>query len=227
MKDGRLVGMQDRAVRTRRAILEAAGAVFDKCGYESANLNEIVSLAEVSKGALYFHFRNKEDLALAVMHAQLSGVQPRPQMSRMQEFVDIGLLFAYRLPRDPLMRGSVRLTFDYAGRELSQGSPYLSWIERNVDILSRAKAGGELLPHVDAEAFADLVVGAYAGVNMMAQALGRRGALEARASDLYRHLLPAVVVPAVLASLDLEPGRGEKVQRESEDHAGRLALPQG
>lgn len=58
---------QIRAEATRWQILEAAAKIFVHVGYSGANINEIVSLAEVTKGALYFHFESKEVLALAVI----------------------------------------------------------------------------------------------------------------------------------------------------------------
>ncbi|MEJ8643270.1 TetR family transcriptional regulator [Streptomyces sp. MS1.HAVA.3] len=59
-------------MRTRRAILEAAAVVFEERGYGAAKLTDIVTLAHVTKGALYFHFDSKEDLAQAVIDAQVS-----------------------------------------------------------------------------------------------------------------------------------------------------------
>lgn len=61
---------QDRAEATRQQILWAAAEVFDRVGYVVANLNEIVAAAEVTKGALYFHFESKERLARAVIAAR-------------------------------------------------------------------------------------------------------------------------------------------------------------
>ena len=47
---------QERAIRTRRVILEAAGAVFDEHGYTATTISMVLERAEVTKGALYFHF---------------------------------------------------------------------------------------------------------------------------------------------------------------------------
>ena len=48
-------------------IIEAAGDVFSAKGYHDANVDEIVRLAETSKGGIYFHFPSKESLFFAVM----------------------------------------------------------------------------------------------------------------------------------------------------------------
>lgn len=56
---------QDRSVRTRQTILSAAARVFEERGYQMATISEILTAAGVTKGALYFHFPSKEDLARA------------------------------------------------------------------------------------------------------------------------------------------------------------------
>lgn len=213
---------QDRAIRTRQAILEAAATVFDERGYEAAKLTDILQLAQVTKGALYFHFDSKEDLAHAVIDAQVSATpMPMPQVSKLQEFVDVGMVFAHRLTHDGLLRGSVRLTLDQGGHELNRGGPYREWTELSLRILDEAKARGELLPHADPEEVAPLIVGSYAGLNMMTQALGHnRSAMDRWASVLYRHVLPSIAVPAVLATLDMEPGRGARALGAAESAAG-------
>lgn len=52
---------------TRNRILDAALGVFAGKGYHDARLDEIAGEAELSKGAIYFHFPNKERLFLALL----------------------------------------------------------------------------------------------------------------------------------------------------------------
>src|ERR1044072_9138556 len=61
---------QLRAEQTRSTIITAAADLFDQHGYESTSLSDIVEHAQVTKGALYFHFAAKEDLAHAIMEIQ-------------------------------------------------------------------------------------------------------------------------------------------------------------
>ncbi|NIB38108.1 TetR/AcrR family transcriptional regulator [Pseudomaricurvus alkylphenolicus] len=51
---------------TRQKILEVAAEEMRVHGYKAASLSEILSKAEVSKGALYHHFANKQELGYAV-----------------------------------------------------------------------------------------------------------------------------------------------------------------
>ncbi|MFH8492363.1 TetR family transcriptional regulator [Streptomyces longisporoflavus] len=57
---------QERAVRTRTALIEAAAELFHREGYEATSLAMVTARAKVSNGALYFHFATKADLADAV-----------------------------------------------------------------------------------------------------------------------------------------------------------------
>ncbi|HEV2769989.1 MAG TPA: helix-turn-helix domain-containing protein [Solirubrobacteraceae bacterium] len=51
---------------TRRALVDAARALFAERGYADVATEEIVRQARVTRGALYHHFRGKEDLFRAV-----------------------------------------------------------------------------------------------------------------------------------------------------------------
>ncbi|MCX5377453.1 ScbR family autoregulator-binding transcription factor [Streptomyces sp. NBC_00091] len=209
MKTERPQVKQDRAVRTRRAILEAAAVVFEEHGYDTAKLSDIVNIAKVTKGALYFHFDSKEGLAQAVIDAQNeSQPQMLPQQYKVQEFVDIGMVFSHRLRHEALMRASTRLTLEYGNRQLDRAAPYQAWIELLIDVLAEAQRRGELLPNVDPVVPARLIVGAYAGLNSMSHTLGLD--LDAQVSELYTHVMPNVVVPALAIRLDTAPGRGAR-----------------
>lgn len=52
---------------TRGRILDAALDLFSREGYHSSRMDDIVSEAKVSKGSIYFHFPNKEQLFLALV----------------------------------------------------------------------------------------------------------------------------------------------------------------
>ncbi len=52
---------------TRNRILDAALNVFSSKGYYDTKLDEIVAESTTSKGSIYFHFPNKEQLFLALV----------------------------------------------------------------------------------------------------------------------------------------------------------------
>jgi len=52
-----------------RAILEAAETLFAEKGFDAVSMSAIAKLANTSKPNIYHHFKNKNDLYLAVMRA--------------------------------------------------------------------------------------------------------------------------------------------------------------
>ncbi|MBK3647950.1 TetR/AcrR family transcriptional regulator, partial [Streptomyces sp. MBT33] len=130
------------------------------------------------------------------------------------QMVDTVVLHAHRLQTDPMVRAGVRLSLDQQAQGLDRSGPFLRWSEVGTQLLSEAKAQGELLPHVTPTETADVLVGAFAGIQAMSQALTNYQDLPTRVSALLRHILPSVVVPSVLTAVDLTPTRGAAVYTE-------------
>lgn len=203
---------QERAIRTRRVILEAAGAVFDEHGYTATTIAMVLERAEVTKGALYFHFSSKESLAQAVLDEQLSLGAVPPQPCKLQELVDITFVFGQRLLTNSLLKGSVRLAVDQcAPPGVDHSGPFRQWADHLVGILERARDQGELLPTVQPRQTVELLVGAFAGIQLMSRALNDRDDLAERISVLWGHLLPSIALPGMLTGIDREPDRGVRV----------------
>jgi AcrR family transcriptional regulator len=68
---------QERTSITRNLLLNAAERVFSQCGYEKAQLEEVAEVAGFSKGALYAHFKSKEELFLALAKTKAAGYQAK------------------------------------------------------------------------------------------------------------------------------------------------------
>jgi AcrR family transcriptional regulator len=56
----------------QRALLDAALVELGEHGYEGASLNQILAAAGLSKGAFYYYFDDKADLAAAVLERELA-----------------------------------------------------------------------------------------------------------------------------------------------------------
>lgn len=61
----------DKAQQTKNHILETSSTIFNKKGYAGTSLSDIIENTGLSKGAIYGHFKNKDDLALAVLDHNL------------------------------------------------------------------------------------------------------------------------------------------------------------
>ncbi|MGH4033327.1 ScbR family autoregulator-binding transcription factor [Actinomycetota bacterium Odt1-20B] len=208
------MAQQERAIRTRRAVLNAAAVAFSETGYSNTTVAQILELADVTKGALYFHFDSKEALAKGVLDEQIEEARP-PQDLKMQEWVDIGMLLAYQLVHDPILRAGARLESDPEGRA-KYGSSWPRWTDLFAGVLAEAQERGEVLPHVNPRETAEFTVGAYHGNQMFSHYASHWQDMEQRASVLYKHVLPAITAPAILARLDTSADRGARIWAEME-----------
>lgn len=64
-------GQQDRAISTRRELMEAARRIFARDGFEMARLEDIAATAGKTRGAFYANFRDKEDVFFALFEENL------------------------------------------------------------------------------------------------------------------------------------------------------------
>ncbi|MFF4754701.1 ScbR family autoregulator-binding transcription factor [Streptomyces sp. NPDC002514] len=215
---------QERAVRTRRAVVEAAASVFAERGYAAATIAEILERAGVTKGALYFHFDSKEALARGVIKAQVTSDYRVPRELKLQEWVDYGMTLAHRVPRDAILLAGIRLSGGLQG-STRFGSAWPAWIEMSTALLTEARERGEVLPHVEPGQTAECFFGAWLGTQAYSEVSSRWNDLSERVSVLYNHVLPAIATPAALVRLDTEPDRGARVVHEAEaQRAGEAAL---
>jgi len=65
-------------------ILEEATRLFVSHGYHGISMREIAEAVGVSKAGLYYHFKDKEDLFLAILAANLDAIQRIVQESRQE-----------------------------------------------------------------------------------------------------------------------------------------------
>ncbi|MBR6408913.1 MAG: TetR family transcriptional regulator [Alphaproteobacteria bacterium] len=59
---------KEEALKTRQIILQSALDLFYQKGYSKTTFDEIASRIELTKGAVYWHFKNKPDLVAALIN---------------------------------------------------------------------------------------------------------------------------------------------------------------
>ncbi|MET8977505.1 ScbR family autoregulator-binding transcription factor [Streptomyces sp. NPDC004539] len=202
---------QERAVRTRAALLRAAAEEFAESGYAGANVSSIADRAGLTLGALYFHFRNKGELARAIVLEQPETVMPPNPSVGLQHAVDITLTWAYQLVENPVLLAGARLVMEQEHFVQPSENSHQQWTRIISEDLREALSRGELRPDVEAEPLARLVVNACTGAQMHSQLETGRRDLPERVEEMWRCLLPGAAQPGVADRLEFGESRGRVV----------------
>ncbi|GAA3825831.1 ScbR family autoregulator-binding transcription factor [Streptomyces phyllanthi] len=197
---------QERAVRTRERLLRAAAEVFDTTGYAGASISRILERAGLTAGAMYFHFKSKEDLARAVILEQAADLDFPETESGLQQLLDMTGYLAVELKTNTLLRAGVRLAVEQNEVGLQEYSIYEWWIDRFRQELVQAREKGQLHPFVDEADFARVVVGAFTGTQIMSQVSSDRANLPELIAAMWRCLLPALAPADVVETLVIPAG---------------------
>jgi AcrR family transcriptional regulator len=162
--------MRDPA-STRARILDAALATFSHKGYHDTRLDDIVGESETSKGAIYFHFANKERLFLALVDQFADLLERRVQgaiegkaqgMDRVQIALETVLdtFGRYRRPAKILLVQAVGLGAAFENKRVEVNDRFARLIQT---YLQEAIELGDI-ERIDAEVVAHAWMGAIYGL---------------------------------------------------------------
>src|SRR5215470_20197323 len=138
---------------TRASILQSAAEVFAERGYTDTTLSQLIARSGLTKGAFYFHFASKEQLALAVLEEKQrqwrefvqEQVLARPRA--IDQLLALGPAMIRLHREDPGAYSAQRLTRDLARvPELADRvrAQTRDWIELVAGLVSRAQRDGDL-----------------------------------------------------------------------------------
>lgn len=101
------------AVDLRDRIIEEATRLFVSLGYHAVSMREIAEAAGVSKAGLYYHFKDKESLLLAILTANLERIASIVQEAQEQGATareQIGWILRSIFKQAPAQRAIIRLS---------------------------------------------------------------------------------------------------------------------
>ncbi|MGW6263608.1 ScbR family autoregulator-binding transcription factor [Streptomyces sp. NPDC055085] len=199
---------QQRAVRTRDALIRSAAETFESRGYVQAKLAEISSRAGVSAGALHFHFPNKaavaatvESTAAATLRRAAQGAQ-LPGMNPLQRLTAASHALAGVLQADVVARAGFHLSCQRRHRTGTDlRAEWHTWVGRQ---LAEAETQGLLAEHVRAHDVAVAVTAATTGIEAMAGS-DPQWLSPAALTRFWHFLLPCLTRPEALATLHNDP----------------------
>lgn len=168
--------------QTHNAIIEQAVDVFNRQGFAGTSIGDLMDATGLSKGAIYNHFANKDDLALQVFDYAVGKLQervaeairgvPRHAVHRLVAVVELyrdyldNAVFAAGCPvlntsveaddTHPALRKRAQVVMDM----------WLDWLIRTVE---RGIQEGQIRPDADAEQAAMLIIASLEGGVMISK----------------------------------------------------------
>jgi TetR/AcrR family transcriptional regulator, transcriptional repressor for nem operon len=159
-----------RADVTRLQILRAASYQFARRPYHDVCLEDILMDAELTKGAMYLHFRSKYALAVAIIESQTAagavamGDLLSRNLSGLETLIDFSYLIAALDVQTDEARAGLNL-LESAGRsEGMQGRLLDCWIHAVAGVVEKAIAEGDIDKRYSPEDVARLVVSLHMGL---------------------------------------------------------------
>jgi len=168
-----------KAQATREKILRAANDLFYLQGYNATGVDRIIAAAGITKGNFFYHFRSKEELALAVLdwHRDLAFSEIGLDRILDEASPRSALLTMLRAMADRMIcegpgcrvRGCF---FGNFALELSAGSEAVRLKVRQIfdgfrdliqGLLEKGRAAGELRPDLDPQGLAGMILGLMEG----------------------------------------------------------------
>ena len=160
--------------RTRELLLQAAFWEIYRSGYRSADLDAILAAAGVTKGALYYHFDNKEALGYAVVDeiiaSNLRQKWVRPLRNAKNPIdVLVCIIQSESLKREDIQRGCPLLNLSQEMSGLDEGFRkrtariYKEWHDAMAEALREGQKRRVVRSDINANETATFVIAAWEG----------------------------------------------------------------
>ncbi|EGD53346.1 ScbR family autoregulator-binding transcription factor [Gordonia neofelifaecis] len=189
---------QARAVETRRQIVIGAANLFSRVGYERARLNDIVGESGLTRGAIYFHFQSKDDLAsIVVDEFQTVSMEAVAAIAQLDTYAMRQIAMLCRemgrlLVDDPVVRAGIRLIIELHSGE-APIPVYLAWIEAIKYFVAKGIDEGDVKPGIDPDDAAVFVTESFVGAHVLSHAVSGHDDLPARIDRLADFLVIALM----------------------------------
>ncbi|MET7683654.1 ScbR family autoregulator-binding transcription factor [Streptomyces sp. NPDC005423] len=189
---------QDRAARTKSQVLTAAAELFATNGFRHTSVKDVAERVEMTKGAVYFHYPNKEALAVAVVE-HLYAKWPLLLEEIREEGLTSLETAAVMLDRaalafrdDVVVQAGARLQLERPHIEAELPTPYVDWTSLLTELLSAARAEGQIKADTDPAAAARALVAGFFGMQHISDVLQHRADIVDRWREVRDLLIAAI-----------------------------------
>lgn len=172
-------GSTPKGLATRNEILRAAAGVFASKGFDQTRMDDVIHAVGLTKGAIYFHFASKAQLAQAVIEEQksrwlrLAKEQILSLENPVQELRGLGEFMVKAVLSDTSAWGIVHLANQLASVKGHRAgpSPLAAWVDLVSGILHRGRAAGVFTFSGDPADAATVIIAAFDGLKSVTDAL--------------------------------------------------------
>ncbi len=175
-----------KAERTRKAILDQAFELIYQNGYQATSIDKIIDTTAVTKGAFYYHFKNKEEMGIAMIKEIIAPRIAQTLLHPLQKWEnpieaiyesiaqklhnDLDINVEFGCPTNNLVQemGPLNLRFHQTLRGVLD-----HWIKTIETKIELGKAAGFIRAEVNAHDVAAYVVLSYEGLKSTGKIYGR------------------------------------------------------
>ncbi|MEU6949102.1 ScbR family autoregulator-binding transcription factor [Streptomyces sp. NPDC046316] len=189
---------QERAVRTRARILAAAAQLFAEMGFPTVTIQDVAQHADVTKGAVYFHYANKEALAHAVADEfyrrirDIADTVESKELTPLSAVAELLTRTATALRDDIVMQAGARLQIERTMITPELPTPFEDYTEVITAWLHRGAHDGTLPATTNPTALAQVLVSAFFGAQHISWTLNNRADLPARTHTIIQTVIPHI-----------------------------------
>lgn len=190
---------QARSEATRRKIITSAVELFNEIGYPATGLGDIIERAELTKGALYYHFDSKESLATAIIeegsanlvHAFRSITES--SAPTLESIIHGVFVVADLLSTDKVARSGTQLLRAFGEFNDVAARTYEGWLTEMTARVRQAIDEGDLRANLDPAALGETIVATMLGAELLSNATSAGADVLERVARTWGVLLPAIV----------------------------------
>jgi TetR/AcrR family transcriptional repressor of nem operon len=159
-----------RADITRQRLIAAASRQFAHRPYSVVSLDDILAEAELTKGAMYFHFSSKQALALTIIDdlAEMSRSAVAElldrNMSGLETLIEFVFLRAAQDTQHDIARAGVRLLDTLDNPTSLPPTVWQSWIDFVTTLIQKAVTEGDVIDQHDPADIAKMLVALWVGI---------------------------------------------------------------
>lgn len=159
-----------RADSAREQILRAAAHQFARRSYSLVSLDDILADAQVTKGAMYFHFRSKHALAVAIVDDQAEQARAAINelvgrgLTALETIVDIVYLLAMRDLTDEAAKASRHLVESIGRTDGLLERLVSEWVKGFAQMAQKAIDEGDAIGDRHPEDLSRYLVSLYLGL---------------------------------------------------------------